>query len=162
MSIPPGIITQSVSLPNGKIYAFSHRQLGELGRLIITDAGAGRAQVSAEVAHGDLSDPLYLQRLNLFSQVAQACLEALPGPHPPLPSLEEARARVALYQRFLVVSDTEGMERFARRLSQGDATLLLALIADNASAALQAREIDDLYGIVQREQDLRHFLQRKG
>lgn len=161
MSIPPGIIAQPMSLPNGKIYAFSHRQLGALGRLIITDAGAGRAQVSAEAEPGDLHDPRYLQRLDLLSQVVQACLEALPGPHPPLLSLEEARTRVALYQRFLAVSDTEGMERFARQLSQEEATVLLTLIAENARAALQAREVDDLYGIVQREHDLRRFLQRK-
>lgn len=158
MPIPPGILTQPTSLPNGKIYAFSHRQLGELGRLIITDAGVGRAQVSAEVAHGNISDPAYLQRLELLNQVVQACLDALPGPHPPLPSLEEARARVALYQHFLAVPDSKGMERFARQLSQLEQAQLLALIADNASAALQAREIDDLYGIVQREDDLRRFL----
>lgn len=114
--------------------------------------------MSAEVAPGDLSDPAYLQRLELLSQVVQACLDALPGPHPSLPSLEQARERVALYQRFLAVEDSEGMERFAQQLSQGDATLLLTLVADNASAALQAREIDDLYGIVQREHDLSRFL----
>lgn len=156
MAIPPGIITQPISLPHGRIYAFSHQQLGELGRLIITDAGAGRAHVSAEVAPGNVSDPLYLKRLEVLSQVVQACLDALPGPHPPLPSLEEAR------QRFLAVENSVGMERFAQELSRGDATLLLALIADNASAALQAREIEDLYGIVQREQDLRRFLHLEG
>lgn len=114
------------------------------------------------MAHGDIRDPEYLRRLELLSQVVQACLDALPGPHPPLPSLEEARERVALYQRFLAVPDAEGMERFAQELSQPEQTLLLALIADNASAALQAREIDDLYGIVQREQDLRRFLHLDG
>ena len=161
MSIPPGIIAQPISLPNGKRYAFSHRQLGALGQLIITDAGAGRAQVRAEAEPGDLDDPRYLQRLDLLSQVVQACLEALPGPHPPLLSLERARTQVALYQRFLAVSDTEGMERFARQLSQEEATVLLTLIAEHARAALQGREADDLYGIVQREYDLRRFLRRK-
>lgn len=160
MPIPPGIITQPWSLPNGKIYAFSHQDLGKLGRLIITDAGVGRTQVSAEVEQGDVSDPRYLQRLELLSQVIEACLAVLPGDHPPLPSLEEAKARVSVYQRFLAVEDSEEMEIFAKRLTKDEQALLLEVIANNLRSALQEQAIDDLYGLVQREHDLRRFLQQ--
>ncbi len=94
--------------------------------------------------------------------MVQGCLEALPRPHPPLSSLEDARRRVTVEQRFLAVQDTAGREPFARQLSEPEYALRLAVIADNASAALHAREIDDRYGIVQREHDLRRFLAREG
>ncbi len=56
MAFPPGILSHSTGLPNGTSFAFSHQYLGELGRLIIMDAGTARAHISAEIAPGDLSD----------------------------------------------------------------------------------------------------------
>lgn len=158
-SMPPGIITESSRLPNGAVYAFSHKQLGNLGRLILTDVPAGGMQISAEVVPGDVSDPEYLLRIELLSRVVQACLDALPGENPPVPSLQEAKQRVWLYQRFLAVSDTAAMDQFARSLSPDEQTCLLAVIADTASTSMQEHDLDSLYGIAQRRDDLLRFLQ---
>ena len=44
----PGIISQPTRLPNGMIYEFSHKMLGKLGRLILTDVPGQGMQISAE------------------------------------------------------------------------------------------------------------------
>jgi hypothetical protein len=79
MSImPPGILTQPVRLPNGTIYEVSHRHLGKLGKLMLTDEQGGM-RISAEAEQGDIHDPNYLQRLQVLSQVVQIVLETLCG-----------------------------------------------------------------------------------
>jgi hypothetical protein len=157
-TMPPGILTQPVRLPNGMIYVFSHKQLGKLGRLILTDVAGRGTQISAEVEPGEISDPTYLKRLELLSQVIQTVLDALPGENPPMPSLEEAKQKVALYQRFIHVQDAAEMAAFARSLSPQEQTVLLGLIADTISSSREDRDSESLYGLVQREHDLRRFL----
>src|SRR5437588_11481892 len=104
-TMPPGILTQPVRLSNGMIYVFSHKQLGKLGRLILTDAAGRGTQISAEVEQGEISDPTYEKRLELLSQVIQTIVDALPGENTPMPRLEEARQKVARYQRVIHVQE---------------------------------------------------------
>jgi hypothetical protein len=158
MSImPAGIITQPVRLPNGMIYEVSHRHLGPLGKLMLIDERGGM-RISAEAEQGDISDPAYLQRLQVLSQVVQIVLDALPGDNPPVPNLEEVIRRTAIYQRFLNVQAASEMKLFADALGLQEQELLFEVIADTISTTMQTRDIDETYGIVQRVNDLRHFL----
>src|SRR5712692_5161111 len=159
-TMPPGIITQPVRLPNGMIYAFSHKRHGKLGKLILTDERGGM-RISAEAEQGDIRDTNYLQRLQILSQVVQTVLDALPGDNPPVPGLEEVIRRTVNYQRFINVQDAEEMKQFADGLSEQEQELLFEVIVDNISTTMQTRDIDETYGIVQREHDLRHFLEGK-
>jgi hypothetical protein len=158
-TMPPGIITQPRKLHNGMIYAFSHRTLGELGKLTLTDAPGGM-QISAEAAQGDISDPKYLERLEILSQVVQTLLNALPGENAPMPGLEAIKQKVRLYQGFIGATDADELERFARSLKAEEQRILFDAVRDSLSAALQTQDLDTSYGIVQREQDLRRFLDR--
>ena len=115
-------------------------------------------QISAETEQGNFGDPNYLKRLELLSQVIQTILDALPGDNPPMPDLEALRRRVELYQRFIHVQDAEEMERFAKMLKPTEQALIFQVIQDNISATIQTQAIDETYGIVQREHDLRSFL----
>src|SRR5207249_119117 len=110
---------------------------------------------------GDFSDPKYLQRLETLSQVIHTVLDALPGENPPMPGLDEVKRKVTLYQRFIHTNDAQEMERFARSLSRQEQALLFELIKDNISATMQTQDIDETYGIVQREHDLRRLLEAK-
>jgi hypothetical protein len=157
-TMPTGIVTQPVRLPNGMIYKFSHKQLGKLGKLIITDE-RGKTRISAKAEQGDIGDPKYLQRLQVLSLVVQTILDAMPGDNPPVPALEEVIRRTAIYQRFLNVQAASGMKQFAGALGQQEQELLFEVIADNISTTMQTRDIDETYGIVQRVNDLRHFLE---
>lgn len=139
------------------IYQFSHKQYGKLGKLILTDA-AGGMRISAEAEQGNFSDPRYLKRLEILSQVIQTLLDALPGDNPPMPDLEALKSRASLYQRFIHVQDQTEMEQFAKTLKPEEQTLLFEVIADNISATMQTQDLDETYGIVQREHDLRSFL----
>ncbi len=159
-TMPAGIITQPQRLHNGMIYAFSHRTLGKLGRLILTDVPGRGMQISAEAEQGNFSDPQYLKRLETLSQVIQTLLDALPGENPPMPDLVALKQRASLYQRFINVQDAGEMEQFARGLNSQEQTLLFEVIADNVSTTMQTQDFGSTYGIVQRENDLRRLLAR--
>jgi hypothetical protein len=156
-TMPPGIISKPIRLSNGMIYEFSHKRHGKLGKIILTDE-RGKTRISAEAEQGDISDPNYLQRLKVLSQVVQTVLDALPGDNPPVPNLEEVIRRTTIYQRFINVQDAEEMKQFADGLGPQEQALLFEVIADNISTTMQTRDIDETYGIVQRENDLRHYL----
>ena len=156
-TMPAGILTQRQPLPNGMIYAFSHEQLGKLGKLILSGEGRGTG-ISAQVERGDMSDPKYLQRLETLSQVIQCILDALPGDYPAVSSLDELQRRVAVYQRFLHVQNAAEMEHFARSLTAQEQELLFEVIAGTSSTTMQTRDLDETYGMVQREHDLRRLL----
>lgn len=154
--IPPGITVEPTQFPTGAIYTFSHKRLGPLGRLVVKEDPAGGMQISADVVPGDISDPQYLLRLELLNQVVQACLDALPGNHPPPAALHEIRQRVWLYQRFLAVSDSPAMRQFVESLSTDELTCLLSTIAQTIHSSMQQRDLERLSDIEQQRTDLLH------
>jgi len=154
--IPPGIRVEPTQFPTGAIYAFAHKRLGPLGQLVLKDDLDGGMQLSVDVVPGDISDPEYLLRLELLNQVVQACLDALPGNHPPPAALHEIRQRVWLYQRFLAVRDSTAMRQFVEHLSIGELTCLLTTLAETTRSSMQQRDLERLSDIEQQRTDLLH------
>ena len=161
-AFPPGIKTARMQLPNGVAYEFSHKRLGRLGRLIVTDTIDNQTQVSAEIAPGEVSDPQWVERFEMLQTIVQKCMDALPGENKPLPNMEEARKKVTLYHRFLAVSNSLQMERFAKSLTQEEQEALFEMIDSGISSNLRMQDVDSLYGITQRDTDLRGFLSLSG
>ena len=157
-AFPPGIKTARTQLPNGVAYEFSHKRLGRLGRLIITGTIDNQTQVSAEIAPGEVSDPKWVERFEMLQTIVQKCMDALPGENKPLPNMEEARKRVTLYRRFLAVDNSLQMEQFAKSLTQDEQEALFEMIDNGISSNLHMQDVDNLYGIAQRDTDLRQFL----
>jgi hypothetical protein len=52
-------------LGDGWSYAFRHRGLGELGRILVQDSGDGRCRIACEVV-GDPADPMTANRAEVF------------------------------------------------------------------------------------------------
>jgi hypothetical protein len=48
--LPEEVQTRQDVLPNGYAYVFTHRTLGLLGRLILTDVGPNQMEIRSEVA----------------------------------------------------------------------------------------------------------------
>ncbi len=157
-AFPPGIKTARTQLPNGVAYEFSHKRLGRLGRLIIAGTIDNQTQVSAEIAPGEVSDPKWVERFEMLQTIVQKCMDALPGDNEPLPNMEETRKKVTLYHRFLAVSNSLQMERFAKSLTQEEQEALFEMIDSGISSNLRMQDVDSLYGIAQRDTDLRGFL----
>lgn len=152
--IPPGITVEPIQFPGGAMFAFSHKRLGPLGRLMVKEVAEGGMQISADVAPGEISDPQYLLRIELLNQVVQACLEALPGNQSPPTALHEIRQQVWLYQRFLAVRDTTAMRQLVERLSTDELTCLLTTIAETTHSLMQQRDLERLSDIEQQRTDL--------
>lgn len=152
--IPPGIMVEPTQFPGGAIYAFAHKRLGPLGRLVVKDDPNSGMHLSVDAVLGDISDPAYLLRLELLNQVVQACLSALPGNHPPPAALQEIRQQVWLYQRFLAVRDTTAMRQLVESLSPDELTCLLSVIAETIHSSTQQRDLSNLSGIEQQRTDL--------
>lgn len=154
--IPPGITVEPTQFPTGAIYAFAHKRLGPLGRLIVKDDPDGEMHLSVDVVPGDISDPQYLLRLELLNQVVHACLDALPGNHPPPAALQEIRQQVWLYQRFLAVRDTTAMRQLVESLSTDELTCLLSSIAGTIHSSIQQCSLERLSDIEEQRTDLLH------
>lgn len=79
--LPPEISCSKQSLPSGWAYVFRHRLLGEVGRILVEDAGAGRTHIACEVV-GDPADPQTAARSAVFQPLGLALarqLEELTG-----------------------------------------------------------------------------------
>lgn len=59
--LPPGFSYEKRQVAQGWSYVFRHFQLGELGRLLVQEAGGEATQFSLEVV-GDPSDPMTARR----------------------------------------------------------------------------------------------------
>lgn len=60
--LPPDITCTRQHSGAVAIYTFRHRELGELGRMVLTDYPCEQTQVSCEVV-GESDDPMTLTRL---------------------------------------------------------------------------------------------------
>lgn len=58
------------------VYTFRHRELGELGRMVLTDYPGEQTQVRCAVV-GESDDPMTLTRLALFQPLTENILQAM-------------------------------------------------------------------------------------
>jgi hypothetical protein len=80
--LPPDVSFNKQSLPYGWAYVFRHRSLGELGRIVLQEAGDGRTHLSFEVV-GDPADPMTAERAAIFQPLGMELarqMEAATGP----------------------------------------------------------------------------------
>lgn len=75
-SLPPDISSQKQLLKDGAVYIFRHKQVGELGRIILQDTADGQCHISTEVV-GDPDDPMTAIRRDLFLPVSEPLTKAL-------------------------------------------------------------------------------------
>ncbi len=155
--LPAGMTADALPLPGGgRMYLFTHTRLGLLGNLIIVDVGRSQAQISFEIAPGaDPDSATWGEQYELFRQVANLCLNALPGGDgkDALPPLEEARTQRRLYQRFIHCQHSLEMFGLAKELSEPEYTQLLAAI----EMALLTAQATDRMGIEQRRGELQFY-----
>src|SRR5260370_16365711 len=160
MAIPSGVTTTSTPLTNGKRYEFSHQRLGKLGRLTISGVGT-QCLCNAEIAPGEVTDPTWQERFELFEQIVTTCMDALPGKNAPLPPIEEAKRKVAVYRRFINTKHSMDMEQLAHALTEQEYTELQEIIENSSRTALALQDTDSLLGIMQRFTQLHHFRERR-
>jgi hypothetical protein len=80
--LPPDVSFSKQPLPSGMAFVFRHRLLGEVGRVVVEDAGDGRAHISYEVV-GDPADPKTAERARIFQPLGMELarrMEAMTGP----------------------------------------------------------------------------------
>jgi hypothetical protein len=74
--LPPDITCTRQHSGTVAIYTFRHRELGELGRMVLTDYPDEQTQVSCEVV-GESDDPMTLTRLAIFQPLTESILQAM-------------------------------------------------------------------------------------
>jgi hypothetical protein len=79
VKMPADIASQRGPAPGGGVcYNFSHKQLGQLGRVIVSSFDAGRARLDAEIAHSCLGPtPVAQQKRAMFEQIVQFLEQSL-------------------------------------------------------------------------------------
>jgi hypothetical protein len=74
--LPEEVQTRQDVLPNGYAYVFTHRTLGLLGRLILTDVGPNQMEIRSEVA-GHPDDPMTRERQAILQPIVDMVIQAL-------------------------------------------------------------------------------------
>ena len=154
--LPAGVTTTAKPLPNGgRIYTFTHAQLGDLGRLRITPHGPNHILASAEIAPGDPDDPDWERKYSLLDQVITTCLNALPGGGniKPLANMEEMREQRRLFRRLVDAQHSIAMFGLAKDLSEREYLILVKAVQD----ALVTAEPSDAIGLRQRLNELQFY-----
>jgi hypothetical protein len=93
--LPPDVSISKQSLASGIAFVFRHRLLGEVGRVLVQDAGDGRTHISYEVV-GDPADPKTAERAAIFQPLGMElarqmvamtgpAVDSLPANLPPQP-----------------------------------------------------------------------------
>jgi hypothetical protein len=136
--LPPDVSVSQQPLSYGRAFVFRHRLLGEVGRIVVEDAGDGRTHISYEVV-GDPADPMTAERAAIFRPLGMELarqMEAMTGPaadslpvnlppRPPEPKeLVESRlipcercgAMVAMLIFAPQATDAGGLEDYARKM----------------------------------------------
>lgn len=154
--LPIGVTTTAQLLPgNGRIYTFTHAQLGDLGRLRITPHGPNQILASAEIAPGDPDAPDWERKYSLLDQVITTCLNALPGGGDtrPLATMEEMREQRRLFRRLVDAQHSIAMFGLAKELSDREYQILVKAVQD----ALVTAEPFDAIGLRQRLDELQFY-----
>jgi hypothetical protein len=134
--LPPYVSVRKELLSGDWTYVFRHRQLGELGRIVIQSRPDGRAQITCEVV-GDANDPMTAERAAIFKPLGMELVDKLdkatggnggdksasPPPRPAEPlkrvanklmQCEKCDAYVALLIFADDATDRGGLEDYAR------------------------------------------------
>lgn len=96
--LPPGVSYVKERLAYGWAYVFRHRELGQLGRIVLQGREDGRCHVTCEVV-GDPDDPMTAQRMAILQPLTTDLMRRLavqtgstdvglgvdPPPRPPEP-----------------------------------------------------------------------------
>ena len=104
--LPPEVSVAKQRLSDGWAYVFRHRDLGELGRILVQGTPDGNSRISCEVA-GDPADPMTERRGEVFKPLGLGIARRLeeragtvpesraaPPPPPPPPSRELVESQV--------------------------------------------------------------------
>lgn len=136
--LPPNLSFSKQPLPDGWAYVFRHRQLGEVGRIVLEEIGDGRTHISCEVV-GDPADPQTAERAAIFQPLGMELarqMEAMTGsvsdpvpvnlpPRPPEPKeriesklipCERCGRMVAMLIFAPGATDRGGFEDYARKM----------------------------------------------
>ncbi len=151
-----GVTTTAQPLPgNGRIYTFTHAQLGTLGRLRIVPHGPAQILASAEIAPGDPDAPDWERKYHLLDQVITTCLNALPGggDTKPLANIEEMREQRRLFRRLVDAQHSIQMFGLAKALSEREYLILVNAVQE----ALVTAEPSDAIGLRQRLEELKFY-----
>ncbi len=154
--LPAGVSTTAKTLPgDGRIYTFTHAQLGALGRLRIVPHGPGQILASAEIAPGDPDAPDWERKYHLLDQVITTCLNALPGGGntKPLANLEEMREQRRLFRRLIDAQHSIAMFGLAKDLSEREYQVLVKAVQE----ALVTASPSDALGLRQRLEELQFY-----
>lgn len=154
--LPAGVTTTAKPLPgNGRIYTFTHAQLGTLGRLRIVPHGPAQILASAEIAPGDPDAPDWEQKYRLLDQVITICLNALPGGgnNKPLSTIEEVREQRRLFRRFVDAQHSIAMFGLTKAVSEREYQILVKAVQE----ALVTAEPSDALGLRQRLDELQLY-----
>lgn len=127
-ALPPEITVRKTALPDGWVYLFRHRTLGELGRLLVQDS-QGQCYLTSEVA-GTPDDPMTERRAEIFAPLALQLADRIEsaarsgpvtGPLPPPPPRPPA--------------PTEVIESKLMQCTRCDAGVALLIFAPEATSA---------------------------
>ncbi len=154
--LPAGVTTTAQPLPNGgRIYTFTHAELGDLGRLRITPQGSNQILASAEIAPGDPDAPDWERKYTVLDQVITICLNALPGGGStiPLATMEETREQRRLFRRLLDAQHSIAMFGLVKTLSEREYQILVKAVQE----ALVTASASDAIGLRQRLDELQFY-----
>ncbi|SRR6266487_554987 len=154
--LPVGVTTTAQPLPNGgRIYTFTHVQLGQLGRLRIVPHGPTQILASAEIAPGDPDAPNWERKYHLLDQVITTCLRALPGGEStkPLATMEETKEQRRLFRRLLDAQHSIAMFGLVKSLSEREYQILVKAVQE----ALVTASASDAIGLRQRLEELQFY-----
>ena len=136
--LPPDISFSKQPLPSGMAFVFRHRLLGEVGRIVVQNAGDGHTHISYEVA-GDPADPKTAERAAFFQPLGMELARQMeaaisptadavpsgPPPRPPEPKeviesrlipCERCGRMVAMLIFAPKATDPGGFEDYARKM----------------------------------------------
>lgn len=155
--LPAGVTTTAKPLPgDGRIYTFTHAQLGTLGRLRIVPHGPAQILASAEIAPGDPDAPEWEQKYRLLDQMITICLNALPGggDNKPLShNIEEVREQRRLFRRLVDAQHNIAMFGLVKALSEREYHILVKAVQE----ALVTADPSDARGLRQRLEELQLY-----
>jgi len=74
--LPPNVSVRKERLSGDWVYVFRHKQLGELGRIVVQSRPDGRAHITCEVV-GDADDPMTAEREAIFKPLGMELVSQL-------------------------------------------------------------------------------------
>lgn len=73
--LPPNISSKKIRLPNCWAYVFRHTELGEIGRILLSETSNGKTIATAEIT-GFPEDPMTAKRRAVFEPIGKDLIDA--------------------------------------------------------------------------------------